>query len=156
MYPPTHNGKDYHHKVKDIPANCEEVAAEGKNLDEAFTGEDEDKDQVDLVEDGLHAFRLLIRLHHHGHHVDYDEHHDYYVKGLLGHQVKEEALNHVLGLINTEIVISAHKCMITPHVGFIVIQCPDYTVFISTNKLYHIHINTYQGCWNISSPWVLE
>lgn len=97
----THNRENYHHKIKDVPCNCEEVTTEGKDLDQAFGGEDHDEDQVDLVEDGLHALRLLIGFHHHGHHVDDDEHHDHDVKGLLGHEIKEEGLENVLGLGNT-------------------------------------------------------
>lgn len=97
----THNGENYHHKVKDVPCNGEEITTEGKDLDQAFGGEDHDEDQVDLVEDGLHAIWLLICFHHHGHHVDDDEHHDYDVKGLLGHEIEEEGLENVLGLGNT-------------------------------------------------------
>lgn len=51
----THNGENYHHKVKDVPCNCEEITAESKDLDQAFSGEDHDEGQVDLVENGLHA-----------------------------------------------------------------------------------------------------
>lgn len=88
----TDDGKNDDYKVKYVPADGEEVAAEGEELDEAFSGEDDNEGQVDVVEDGLHARRLFVCLHHHGNHVEYDEHHDGYVKGLLGNQVKEEAL----------------------------------------------------------------
>lgn len=97
----THDRKNYHHKIKDVPRNCEEITTEGEDLDQAFSGEEHDEDQVDLVEDRLHALWLLISFHHHGHHVDDDEHHDYDVKGLLGHKIKEEGLENVLGLGNT-------------------------------------------------------
>lgn len=94
----THNGENYHHEVKDVPCNGEEITTEGKDLDQAFGGEDHDEDQVDLVEDGLHALGLLIGFYHHCHHVDDDEHHDHDVKGLLRHQIEEEGLENVLGL----------------------------------------------------------
>lgn len=93
----THNGQNDHHKVKDIPCNGEEITAEGKDLDEAFGGEDHDEDVVDLVEDSLHVVGLLVGFHHHGHHVNDDEHHDHDVKGLLGHEIEEEGLDDVLG-----------------------------------------------------------
>ena len=70
--PPTYDGEDDHHKVEDVPADGEEVAAQRQDLDEAFGGEEHDERQVDLVEHRLHALRLLVRLHHHGHHVDDD------------------------------------------------------------------------------------
>lgn len=97
----THNGENYHHKVKDVPRNGEEITTEGKDLDQAFGGKDHDEDQVDLVEDGFHALGLLIGFYHHSHHVDDDEHHDHDVKGLLRYQIKEEGLENVLGLGNT-------------------------------------------------------
>lgn len=81
----THNGEDYHHKVENVPCNGEEVTTQGKDLDEAFGGEDDNEDQVDFVEDGFHALGLFVRLHHHGHHIDDDKHHDHDVEGLLGH-----------------------------------------------------------------------
>ena len=51
----THYRENYHHKIKDVPCDCEEITTEGKDLDQAFGGEDHDEDQVDLVEDGLLA-----------------------------------------------------------------------------------------------------
>lgn len=93
----TNDGEDDHHKVKDVPANGEEVAAQRHNLYEALAGEDDDEGQVDFVEDVLHAGRLLVRLHHHGNHVEQDEDHDDDVECLLAHQVEEEALHLVLG-----------------------------------------------------------
>lgn len=55
VFLPTHNRENYHHKIKNVPCNCEEVTTEGKNLNQAFSGEDHDEDQVDLVEDGFHT-----------------------------------------------------------------------------------------------------
>lgn len=51
----THDREDYHHKIKDVPRYCEEITAQGEDLDQAFGGEDHDEDQVDLVEDGFLA-----------------------------------------------------------------------------------------------------
>lgn len=92
----TNDGQNDNNKVKNVPTNGEEITAEGKYLDEAFGSEDDDEDQVDVIEDGLHASRLFISLDHHGYHVEDNEHHDGDVKGLLGHQVKEESLQNVL------------------------------------------------------------
>lgn len=99
---PTHNRENYHHKIKDVPSNCEEVTTERKYLNQAFGGEDHDEDQVDLVEDGLHSCGLLIGFYHHGHHVDDDQHHDHDVKGLLGHEIEEEGLENILELGETD------------------------------------------------------
>lgn len=88
----TNNRQDDYYKVKDVPADGEEVAAESKDLNEAFSGEDDNESQVDIVENELHSRRLLIRLEHHGDHVQDDEHHDCDIKGLFGDQIKEETL----------------------------------------------------------------
>lgn len=92
----THDGENDHHKVEDVPANSEEVATQRHDLDQAFGGEDDDEGQVDVVQDFLHLRRLLVRLHHHGDHVEEDQHHDDDVERLLSDQVKEEALQSVL------------------------------------------------------------
>lgn len=95
---PTNNRQEDHYKVKDVPADGEKVAAESEDLNNAFSGEDDNESQVDMVEDGLHLRRMLIRLQHHGDHVQDDEHHDGNVKGLFGDQVKEEPLHNILNL----------------------------------------------------------
>lgn len=100
----TNDWENYHHEIKDVPRNCEEITAEGNDLDQAFGGEDHDEDQVDLVEDGLHALWLLIGFHHHGYHVDDDEHHDHDVKGLLWDEIEEEGLERVLWQTNSKSV----------------------------------------------------
>lgn len=88
----TNDGQNNDYKVKYVPTNGEEITAEGKYLDEAFGGKDNNESQVDVIEDGLHASRLFIGLDHHGYHVENNEHHDSDVKGLLGHQVEKESL----------------------------------------------------------------
>ena len=92
----TDDGEDDDHEVEDVPADGEEVAAQRYNLDEALEGEDDDEGQVDVVQDVLHLRGLLVRLHHHGDHVEEDQHHDDDVEGLLPRQVEEEALHRVL------------------------------------------------------------
>lgn len=93
----THNGQNDNHEVKDVPTDGEEVASQRHDFDEALSGEDDDEGQVDVVQDSLHLRRLLIRLHHHGDHVEEDQHHDDDVECLLPNQVKEEALHRILG-----------------------------------------------------------
>lgn len=92
----TDDGENDDHEVEDVPADGEEVAAQRHDLDEALDGEDDDEGQVDVVQDVLHLRRLLVRLHHHGDHVEEDHHHDDDVEHLLPHQVEEEALQRVL------------------------------------------------------------
>lgn len=92
----TNNGENDDHEVEDVPADGEEVASQRHDLDEALDGEDDDEGQVDVVQDVLHLRRLLVRLHHHGDHVEEDQHHDDDVERLLPHQVEEEALQRVL------------------------------------------------------------
>lgn len=93
----TDDGEDDDHEVEDVPADGEEVAPQRHDLHEALEGEDDDEGQVDVVEYVLHLGRLLVRLHHHGDHVEEDQHHDDDVEGLLPRQVEEEALHGVLG-----------------------------------------------------------
>ena len=92
----TDNGEDDHHEVEDVPADGEEVASQRHDLDQALGGEDDDEGQVDVVQDVLHLRRLLVRLHHHGDHVEQDQHHDDDVERLFPNQVEEEALHRVL------------------------------------------------------------
>lgn len=92
----TDDGENDNDKVKDVPADGEEVASERHDLDEALGGEDNDEGQVDVVQDVLHLRRLLVRLHHHGDHVEEDQHHDDYIKRLFPNQVEEEPLYWVL------------------------------------------------------------
>lgn len=92
----THDGENDHHEVEDVPANGEEVATQRHDLDQALGSEDDDEGQVDVVQDLLHLRQLLVRLHHHGDHVEEDQHHDDDVERLLPNQVEEEALQSVL------------------------------------------------------------
>lgn len=94
--PLTHDGQDDDHKVEDVPADGEVVVPQGEHFEHTLTGEEDDEDQVNPVEDVLHLLALRVRLHHHRHHVKADEHHDNNVKGLLRDKVKDDALDFVL------------------------------------------------------------
>lgn len=61
------------------------MAAQCYQLQAALAGEDDNEGHVDPVEDKLLLRALLIRLHHHGDHVEADQHHDGHVKDLLTH-----------------------------------------------------------------------
>lgn len=62
----------------------------------ALCGEDDDEDEVDPVQDDFFLHALLVRLHHHGHHVEADQYHDEDVKKLFSHQVKDQTLELIL------------------------------------------------------------
>lgn len=51
----THYGENYDHKVKNVPCNSEEITSESKELNQAFSCEDNDEDQVDNVENRFHS-----------------------------------------------------------------------------------------------------
>lgn len=93
----THDGQNHHHKVKHIPTNGEVIMPQRNHLQQAFPCEQHNEDHVDPVEDVVHVFGLVVRLHHHGHHVEADQDHDHNVKGLLGDAVKQAALKCILG-----------------------------------------------------------
>lgn len=98
--------KDDHNKIKDVPANSEKVMSERKHLKYAFSWEDYDEEQIDLVQDILFLSTLVICLYHHGHHIEADKHHDKDVKELFCYEVKHHTLDLVLlgeqcsGLVN--------------------------------------------------------
>lgn len=92
----THNGQNHNNEVKDVPPNGEVVVPQGEHLQHTLAGEEDDKHQVDPVEDVLHLLALCVCLHHHGHHVEADEHHDDDVECLLSDKVKDSSLNAVL------------------------------------------------------------
>ena len=96
LLPLTNNGQDDHHKVEDVPADGEVVVAQGDHLEHALAREQHDEHQVDPVEHPVHVHTLVVRLHHHGDHVEADEDHDDDVKGLLGDAVEHKALERVL------------------------------------------------------------
>ena len=93
----THDGQNHHHKVENVPANSEVVVAQRNHLQQALAGEQHDEDHVDPVEDVAHFHGLVVRLHHHCHHVEADQDHDHNVEGLLGDAVEHAALKCILG-----------------------------------------------------------
>ena len=69
---------------------------ESEELQTAFSGEDHDEDQIDQIQNLFLLGTLLVCFHHHGHHVETDQHHDEDVKKLLCNQVKNHTLAHIL------------------------------------------------------------
>ena len=92
----THDGQNHNHEVKNVPPDGEIIVPQGEHLQHTLTGEEDDKHQVDPVKDVLHLLALCVCLHHHGHHVEANEHHDDYIKCLLSNKVKDSSLNAVL------------------------------------------------------------
>lgn len=72
------------------------MIAQGEDLENALPGEEHDEHEVDQ-EQNIFLFKsVVIRLHHHGDHVQADQHHNKDVKELLGDQVEYQALEAVL------------------------------------------------------------
>lgn len=92
----THDGQNHNHEVKNVPPDGEIIVPQSEHLQHTLTGEEDDKHQVDPVKDVLHLLALCVCLHHHGDHVEANEHHDDYVKCLLSNKVKDSSLNAVL------------------------------------------------------------
>lgn len=69
---------------------------QSKDFDETLNCEDDHKGQVEPLEDGIHGFRLAIRLSHHANHVEEDEDDDEDIEELVCDQVKDETLAFVL------------------------------------------------------------
>ena len=92
----THDGEDDDHHVEHVPADGEVVVPQCEQLEDELGGEGHNEHEVDPVEDVLRLVRLVVRLHHHGDHVEADEDHDGDVKDLLRHEVKHHALESVL------------------------------------------------------------
>lgn len=72
------------------------MIAQGDDLENALPGEEHDKNKVDQEQNIFYLLTLVIRLHHHGHHIQADQHHNEDVKELLGDQVVYQALEAVL------------------------------------------------------------
>lgn len=85
---PTSYGQDDHNKIKNIPSICEEVLTQGKELQHALSGEDNNKSHIYFKEKIFLLCTLVVCLHHHGHHIEADEHHNEDVKKLLTDEVK--------------------------------------------------------------------
>lgn len=63
--------------------------SKGDDFQTALCCEDDNEDQVDPVKNGFLLKGLLVCFHHHGHHVEADQHHDENVKELFCHQVED-------------------------------------------------------------------
>lgn len=72
------------------------MAPECNKLQYALCSKDGDENRIDPVQDIFFVFTLLIRLDHHCHHVEADQHHDENIKNLFGNQVKHQALKCIL------------------------------------------------------------
>lgn len=70
--------------------------SQGKELQHTLSGEDNNESHVNFEEEIFHLCALVVRLHHHGHHIEADEHHDEDVKELLTDEVKHHPLDKVL------------------------------------------------------------
>lgn len=92
----TCNGQDDNHKIENVPADSEVVMAQGQHLEHTLSCEDDDKDHVDVVQDVHLELALVVRLHHHGDHVEADEDHNADIKDLFGYKIKDHALEFVL------------------------------------------------------------
>lgn len=92
----TYDGQNDDHKVEDVPPDSKVVLPECDDLQRAFSGEDNDEDEVDPVQYDFLLHALLICLHHHGHHVETNQYHDGDVKKLFVNQVKDQTLELVL------------------------------------------------------------
>ena len=90
------NGENYNHKIKDVPAYSEVVASEGDQFQHTFSSEQNDKHQINPVQNVGHFLTLVISLHHHGDHVEADKDHDADIKDLFGYEIKDHPLEFVL------------------------------------------------------------
>lgn len=92
----TYNGENNHHKIKNIPSDGEIVITKRDQFQHTFSSEQNNKHQINPVQNVGHFLTLVISLHHHGDHVEADEDHDRDVERLLCHQVVHQALDLVL------------------------------------------------------------
>lgn len=90
---PTSYGQDDYNKIKNVPSIGEEVVSQGKKLHHALSREYNNESQVYFKEEIFLLWTLVVGLHHHGHHIEADKHHDEDVKELLTDEVKHHSLN---------------------------------------------------------------
>lgn len=137
--PLTPNGEDDNNEVKHIPAVGEEILPQSKHLHDTLAREDGHEELVDSVKDFCLFHTLIIRLHHHGDHVEADEDHDDDVKSLFGHDVKDKAL--VLVLKNQEIICQGLLANINQASGEAVFSIDEFLKSVSFVSL-ALHIQT--------------
>lgn len=85
---PTSYGQDDHNEIKNVPSIGEEVLSQGKKLQHTLSSEDDNEGHIYFEEEIFLLWTLVVRLHHHGHHIKADKHHDEDVKELLTDEVK--------------------------------------------------------------------
>lgn len=85
---PTSYGQDDHNEIKNVPSIGEEVLSQGKKLQHTLSSEDDNEGHIYFEEEIFLLWTLVVRLHHHCHHIKADEHHDEDVKELLTDEVK--------------------------------------------------------------------
>ena len=66
----TYNGENNHHKIKNIPSDGEIVITKRDQFQHTFSSEQNDKHQINPVQNVGHFLTLVISLHHHGDHVE--------------------------------------------------------------------------------------
>jgi len=94
MYPlPTGYWQDDHNEIKNVPAVFEVVMSQCKELQHTLSGEDNNESHIQFEEEILLFSALVIRFHHHGHHIEANEYHDKDIKELLTDEVKHQALD---------------------------------------------------------------
>ena len=92
----TYNGENNHHKIKNIPSDGEIVITKRDQFQHTFSSEQNDKHQINPVQNVGHFLTLVISLHHHGDHVEADKDHDADIKDLFGYEIKDHPLEFVL------------------------------------------------------------
>lgn len=105
----TYNGKDHHHKIKDIPAYREVVVSQGDELQYKFPSEQNNEDKVDPGQNQSHVFALVVRFHHHGDHVEANEDHDADVKDLSCDKIKDHPLKFILEMERKEVFMMSYN-----------------------------------------------
>lgn len=90
---PTSYGQDDDNEIKNVPSIGEEVLSQGKKLQRALSSEDDYERHIYFEEEIFLLWALVVCLHHHGHHIETDEHHDEDVKELLTDEVKHHPLD---------------------------------------------------------------
>lgn len=86
------------------------MIAQGDDLENALPGEEYDEAEVDKEQNNFHLKTLVICLHHHGHHVQADHHHNEDVKELLGDQVEHQTLEAVLQTSEEKSIPRKRRC----------------------------------------------
>lgn len=79
------NSNHEDHKVGDVPAIVEVVFSECDDFDDKFHEENDDEGEVEPVQDLFCLHALIVRVHHHTHHVQADQNYHDEFKTRFGH-----------------------------------------------------------------------